>query len=156
MCYRLAQEASDFVAAIGTVAGQRAVDEYFPAPPKTVPVIHFHGLEDTYAPYSGGPLLGAQGFVTVFETVPETVKSWALHNGGLGVGEEVERIGAAVKTVYGCKRASEVILWTLEDGGHTWPKTDRADDQTTIWGPVNTDISASREIWNFFKDKRLQ
>ena len=49
MCYRLAAELSDRIAAIAPVAGTIAIDESKPKRP--VPVIHFHGTKDTFVPF---------------------------------------------------------------------------------------------------------
>ncbi len=49
MCYRLASEMSDRIAAIAPVAGTIAIDNYHPKRP--VPVIHFHGTVDKLVPF---------------------------------------------------------------------------------------------------------
>ena len=49
MCYRLAAELSDRIAAIAPVAGTIAIEESKPKRP--VPVIHFHGTKDTLVPF---------------------------------------------------------------------------------------------------------
>src|SRR6267142_202523 len=49
MCYRLAAEMSDRIAAIAPVAGTIAIEESKPKRP--VPVIHFHGTKDTFVPF---------------------------------------------------------------------------------------------------------
>src|SRR3954454_3613204 len=49
MCYRLAAELSDRIAAVAPVAGTIAIDESKPKRP--VPVIHFHGTEDRLVPF---------------------------------------------------------------------------------------------------------
>src|SRR5208337_1271432 len=49
MCYRLAAELSDRIAAIAPIAGTIAIDESKPKRP--VPVIHFHGTKDTFVPF---------------------------------------------------------------------------------------------------------
>ena len=50
---------------------------------------------------------------------------------------------------------SEVVLWTLEDGGHTWPGgkiTKSEEDYLGIGvGPINHDISSMELIWEFFE-----
>jgi polyhydroxybutyrate depolymerase len=52
MCYRLAAELSDRIAAVAPVAGTMAIDTYNPRRP--VPVMHFHGTADKMVPF-GGP-----------------------------------------------------------------------------------------------------
>jgi polyhydroxybutyrate depolymerase len=49
MCYRLAAELSDRIAAIAPVAGTIAIDESKPKRP--VPVMHFHGSKDNIVPF---------------------------------------------------------------------------------------------------------
>ena len=51
---------------------------------------------------------------------------------------------------------TEVVLWSLEDGGHTWPGGNLvpAEERLEV-GNVNRDISASEEIWKFFQRHRL-
>ena len=52
MCYRLAAELSERIAAIAQVAGTVAIDESQPKRP--VPVIHFHGTKDNLVPFEAG------------------------------------------------------------------------------------------------------
>ena len=51
MCYRLAAELSDRIAAIAPVAGTMAIEKANPTRP--VPIIHFHGTADTFVPFNG-------------------------------------------------------------------------------------------------------
>src|SRR5690606_37396672 len=68
MCYRLAAELSDRIAAIAPVAGAMGIENVRPS--RHVPVIHFHGAEDKIVPLNGpGP--GTPKFVR-FLSVDET------------------------------------------------------------------------------------
>jgi len=58
MAYRVADELSHKIAAIGAVSGQMAYEDCNPE--FSVPIIHFHGLDDDTNPYEGGP--NAQNF----------------------------------------------------------------------------------------------
>src|SRR4051812_3080041 len=49
MCYRLAAELSDRIAAIAPVAGTIAIEKS--KPKRAVPVIHFHGSKDNIVPF---------------------------------------------------------------------------------------------------------
>jgi polyhydroxybutyrate depolymerase len=49
MCYRLAAELSERIAAITPVAGTIAIEVSKPKRP--VPVLHFHGTRDTFVPF---------------------------------------------------------------------------------------------------------
>ena len=46
------------------------------------------------------------------------------------------------------KDGAEVILYTIEGGGHTWPG--RA--APTLLGPATHNLVANEAIWNFFRN----
>ena len=80
-------------------------------------------------------------------------EAWRHHNGCPEKPKKTERIGNAVLTLYGPgKKGAEVALWTLEDGGHTWPggETTPSERRAGV-GPINTDIDGSEEMWKFFQ-----
>src|SRR5205807_4608060 len=77
MCYRLAAEMSDLIAAIGTVAGTMAIPECKPKRP--VPVIHFHGTKDTLVPLDG-PNKKLPALIR-FRSLDDTIKTWVNING---------------------------------------------------------------------------
>ncbi len=52
MCYRLAAEMSDRIAAIAPISGTLCLDDCHPKRP--VSVLHFHGTQDKLVPYDGG------------------------------------------------------------------------------------------------------
>ena len=154
MCYRLAAEMSDRIAAIAPVAGTMAVAEAKPKRP--VPVLHFHGTEDRLVPY-GGPDQRVPKFLT-FKSVEDSVATWVKLN---GCQEEpaVEELpdtaddGTRVtrKTYRGASGA-EVVLVTVTCGGHTWPGRGAP---FVLIGRSTRDISANDMIWEFFSRHRL-
>ncbi|HJP00297.1 MAG TPA: PHB depolymerase family esterase [Planctomycetota bacterium] len=158
MCYRLATELSDRIASIAPVAGQATADEFSGKPARAVPVMHFHGLKDEFAPYAGGVLGGGskRGGKSVFEPypfkpVPEVIRSWAAHNGCAEEPAEL-RVGKGVRQEYsGGQGGADVVLWTLEDGGHTWPggESTRAERRSGA-GDVSKAVKASKAMWRFF------
>lgn len=152
MCYRLIKQLPNQIAAIAPVAGQSGADQLFAAPPGPVSIIAFQGKLDPIVPYDGGFAKSLEFFTYVYP-VTQTMTTWAVHNGYLGAPIEDEIINSAVKTIY-CPRdtGAEVILWTLEDGGHTWPGGLLSNSAV---GPINKDISASAEMWEFFKSIKL-
>ena len=77
MCYCLAAELSDRIAAIAPVAGTMAIENYKPKRP--VPVMHFHGAADKIVPFAG-PSDRTPKFLA-FKSVEETIKVCAKANG---------------------------------------------------------------------------
>lgn len=160
--YRLAKRRADVIAAIAVVAGQRPPDDAFdPVPPRPIAVMQFAGIADKISPYSGGKPPQDAAFKADIKPVKQTVKAWADFNGCQAEPAEEKRVGNAVMRRYApCQAGAEVVFWTLEDGGHTWPGG-RVTPNVEILGlgvlgEVNTDINASDLMWDFFKKHSLQ
>jgi polyhydroxybutyrate depolymerase len=141
MSYRLACELSNRIAAIASVAGLQA---FYPCnPARPVPVLQFHGTLDPVVPYSG---------------VPTTISNWVNYDlcpSDPTITElpDIDTSDNSTVTVYHygpCEESTEVMLYTINGGEHTWPGA------TIIIGITNEDIKASNEIWNFFKKFTLQ
>ena len=151
MCYRLAAELSDRIAAIAPVAGTMAIDNYNPKRP--VPVMHFHGTADKLVPF-GGPGSRTPKFLG-FKSVEDTIKICAKAN---GCPEEPKVVklpdkagdGTSVtKKTYGPgKDGAEVVLFVIEGGGHTWPGQ---QPPVGFIGKSTKNISANDLIWEFFQ-----
>jgi len=151
MCYRLGCELSDRIAAIGPVSGTLGVDACRLSRP--VSVIHFHGTKDTYEPYIGGEGRAFPGSRRkhTYRSVSDTVTTWKRLIGAPPRPTSTSTRGAATCDVYGGgPGGSEVVLWTLKGGGHTWPGGGRMPGQWTL-GQINKDVSATELIWDFFE-----
>ena len=136
MVQRLACEAADRIAAIGSVAGTNG----FPAcaPSRAVPVYHFHGTADTVVPYDG---FGG------YTSVDATMKFWVSNNGCSGSSQTFfDKDEVSCEEWIGCHDEATVRLCTIDGGGHQWP-----GGFTIPMLGNNTDvISASEEVWSFF------
>lgn len=150
MCYRLAAELSDRVAAIAPVAGTLAVAEV--APKRPVPVIHFHGTADTIVPMAGVNRPARRALR--FRSVDESVQTFVKLNGCPPEPRTADLPDTAddgtsvkVKTWGPGKDGSEVVLVLIDGGGHTWPG--RVSPLRFI-GRSTRDISANDVIWDFF------
>ena len=151
MCYRLAAELSDKIAAIAPVAGTMAIPEAKPRRP--VPVIHFHGTDDSMVGYEGPGGKVPDGMT--FKSVDQSVRTWALLNGcpeqamTTTVPDTNRDDDCTVEcSVYGPgKDGAEVVLYTIRGGGHTWPGRKAA----RFLGASTLDIDASTLIWEFFQ-----
>jgi len=157
MSYRLGCELSDRIAAIGPVSGSLGFIDCRPSRP--VSVIHFHGTDDSYEPYRGGT--GDKTFPgkrekTVFRSVDDSLTTWARLIGASPQPVMRRKAGAATEFVYGGGRGgSEVVLWRIEGGGHTWPGA-KSMPVSFMLGNINRDISATELMWQFFEKHPLK
>lgn len=141
MSYRLACELSDRIAAIASVTGLHV---FFPCSPgRPVPVMQVHGNADPVVPYSG---------------VAATISHWVNYNACPSVPvitnlpdiDTTDNSTVTVSYYAPCDDSTEVILYTINGGEHTWPGAQ------FIIGVTNQDIKASGEIWKFYRNYSLQ
>ncbi len=150
MCYRLAFQLADRIAAIAPVSGVIGIEPSQYKPARTVSVIHFHGLKDMHVAYYGGVGQKAQEKIPR-RSVAESIQYWVKHNGSPAGQPQEFRKNAAVSNSYGLGAdGAEVVLWTLEDGGHAWPGGKLSLPERMV-GKLNTDINASELMWEFFQ-----
>jgi len=151
MSYRLASELSDRIAAIAPVSGPMGTKDCRPSRP--VPVMHFHGDADEFAPFSGGKGRGPSG--TDFYSVQHSVDAWVAANGcdktptTAQLADQKDDGTTVREWRYGAgKNGSEVVLVVVEGGGHTWPGK---EPRTRSLGASTHDISATDMMWEFFQ-----
>lgn len=151
MAYLLASELSDRIAAIAPVGGPMGTDTCKPKRP--VPVIHFHGTDDEYAPFKGGKGKGLSG--TDFYSVEHSIQAWVNAN-GCEKEPVVTKLPDAAKDgtsitrkTYGAgKDGAEVVLIEIEGAGHTWPGQ---QPRVQFLGKSTKNISANDLMWEFFQ-----
>jgi polyhydroxybutyrate depolymerase len=146
MTYRLGAELSDTLAAIGVVAGSIGGLFYddlpfyiIPTPEHPLPLIVFHGMNDSLVPYDGD-------YDVV--SVNESVSFWVEHNQCDPIPQiEVSDSGNIIKKTYANgNQGSEVILYTVVNGVHGWFG---APPGGVYEYPC--EISATALIWEFFE-----
>lgn len=136
------------IAAVGSVGGAYPQSEALCTNSKRVPVVMFHGTADKLAPYLGGnsPIAPFP-----FANVPEFTARLAQRNKCSG-NPVASRIALRVQRLAynDCASNADVVLYTLEGGGHTWP----GGKHLAEWlaGPTIDDISATEVMWQFFTD----
>jgi polyhydroxybutyrate depolymerase len=159
MSFRLACELSEKITAIAPVAG--AMPENLPSrctPSRPIPVFMISNTDDRLVPWGGGDVrFGRKTFGRVL-SVQETVKYWVNHNQCSSlptISMEPDRDpkdGTRVrKELYNqCGESSDVVLYAIEGGGHTWPG---GHQYLPAWivGKTSRDIDANEVIWDFFK-----
>lgn len=140
MSYRMACTTSCKIAAIASVAGLLIENILTPCNiSRPVPLMHIHGTNDGTVAYSG---------------VAATISSWRGKNGcpstpvvtNLPDINTSDNSTVTVNTYTPCNNGSEVILYTVNNGGHTWPGSGIPLGPTT-----NQDFNASSAIWNFLR-----
>ena len=155
MCYRLAAELSDRIAAVAPVAGTIAIDESKPKRP--VPVIHFHGSKDSIVPFE--MTKGKAPAFMKLKGVEESVQTWVKLNGcdEKPKTDVLSKDGDEMKltrTTYGGgKDGSEVVLVVVEGGGHTWPGQ---EPPVGFIGKSAKNVSANDLMWDFFQKHKLK
>jgi polyhydroxybutyrate depolymerase len=150
MCYRLAAELSDRIAAIAPVAGTIAIEESKPKRP--VSVIHFHGSKDNLVPFE----LKKEKTPTLIQwkSVEDSIQTWVKLDGCDDTPkiETISKVGDEMKVTRSCygggKDGCEVVLIAIEGGGHTWPGQ---QPPVRLLGKSVKAISANDLIWDFFE-----
>jgi len=150
MCLKLASELSSRIAAVATVGSvmTTSIGTNYSAR-RPVPVLMINGTADPSVPYYGG--------VDGWYSVLETMKFWLTMNNCFLPPDSValpdldpnDQSTVMRYTYRSSINFSQVILMKIIGGGHTWPGM----YCTNNWGvgPLNMDIKANNEIWNFFK-----
>lgn len=155
MAHFVAAHLSDRIAAIAPVGGPLMTESIKPDHP--VPVMHFHGTADAFAPFDGGygqSGTGGRG-ATDFRSVQHSLDAWIAANGcqpesATEALPDITDDGMTVtrKIWSGGKEGSEVVLIEIQGGGHTWPGN---PPTVPMLGPSTTDISANDLMWEFFQ-----
>ena len=162
MTSRLACVLSSRIAADAPVAGTLVFDDCTTTV-RPVPVVAFHGTEDTFVGFDGISGAGAKslpGNDTVksvfgkikFLPVVDAVSGWAKRNGCTG-GPADERItdDVVLKRWGGCPAGAEAQLYVIEGGGHTWPGSKFLAGAASVVGRTTTSIDADELMWTFFQ-----
>ncbi len=145
MAFALSCKLSDRIAAVGAVAAAQ-MGSWDCGDSKPVATIAFHGTADKFAPYQGGKSPIAP---RPFANIPDWIAHVAQRNQCKG-GPIDSRISPSVRrlTYTNCVENADVILYTIEGGGHTWP----GGKPLAEWfaGRTTAEISASKVMWEFF------
>lgn len=152
MSFRLACDLENRIAAIASVTGSMTfmqADSCVPSRP--IPTLQIHGTTDLVVAYEGNQLLLPVDSVfnywrgvntcsgnPVLDTLPDLVQEGLLAS---------SRSTVTTQHYPNCQDGVEVLLYKVENGGHTWPSA-------PIPIPLNNtneDIHGSVEVWSFFK-----
>jgi polyhydroxybutyrate depolymerase len=166
MSLRLALEISDQIAAVGVIsAGMPAISKCADAVRPTS-ILFMNGTADPLVPFLGGTigdLADGRGSV---QSVPDSVQYWTDFNQTLQVAPVSDfsdtdiTDGSTVRRYryFDGLEQTGVVLYEINGGGHSGPSILEQYPPLTelVIGKQNHDIEMAREVWEFFKDKRLQ
>lgn len=136
MSWRLACDLSTKIAAIVPVAGINLTSSC--QPERAIPVLHFHGTDDTTVPYDGFP--------PNIEGVIDGMTSFAALHGCTATPTETFRNGDVHCDTWDCDPADFTVC-TVDGGGHTWPG---AIDVPSL-GYTTHDVNASEALLDFYE-----
>jgi polyhydroxybutyrate depolymerase len=161
MSYRLACELSQKITAISPVDGSiPSMLLHECSPSKPVSLLAINNVNDPLVPFNGGEIFGHFHMVKLglVLSANESILFWVNQNKCSTtpvVSEEPDRDpkdGTRVtRKEYGNGiQGTEVILYSVDGGGHTWPG---GFQYLPAWliGKTSRDIDANEVIWEFFK-----
>jgi polyhydroxybutyrate depolymerase len=161
MSYRLVCEISHKIAAIAPVDGN-IPDMLFPEcyPSMPVSVLAINNVNDPLVPYEGGNIYSSIRKLNLGKvlSVDESIGLWVSRNqcSALPVVTEEPDLdpkdGTRVtrKEYINGADGTEVILYSVDGGGHTWPGGLQYMPSFIV-GKTSRDIDATEVIWSFFK-----
>lgn len=155
----LAANRAEKIAAIAPVVGGIATpfhERFKPTHPVSVLIIQ--GTADPLVPYGGGKIAGGDGRDRggIIAT-DETIRLWTRANGcaaepnikPLPDQDTQDRCRTEEQRWKDGREGTEVVLWRVDGGGHTWPGGIQYLPERLI-GRMTRDFG-STEIWEFFK-----
>lgn len=151
MAFVLSCALADRIAAVGTVAAAQALPFTWCADPRPMPAIFFHGTADRIVPYSGGSSWASP---RPFPGVLTWTGEWARRNKCNETPVETQVATDVTRLQYsGCANDAEVVLYTIQGGGHSWP----GGRPMPKWvaGATSMQIDATSEMWAFFREHPL-
>ena len=159
MSNRLGCELSAKIAAIAPVAGnipQKTASTWSPS--RATSVLIINGTEDPMVPFNGGDVSFLSLKTGKVISVADTVKFWVSKDGCLAA-PETEQLphlnpndstSTIVERYTDCRDDTEVVLYKVNGGGHTWPGGLQYMSEKLI-GQTSSDFNATETIWQFFK-----
>lgn len=162
MAYTLACQLSEKITAVASVAGAMKNDtmDNFCNATRVVPILEIHGTADQVNSYNG--YRNCEGD---HAKIDDIMSFWRNKAGCSAEFEEhqypnidtTDNSTAKRLTYKDCNNYVQLII--IENGGHTYPGSrsfeSHFQQHSNLLWPMNFDIEASKEVWNFFKDFSL-
>jgi len=126
-------------------------------PSRPVPALFIAGTDDPIMPYGGGTYKPGRFKVLSAE---DSSKAWAKFD-RCGEKPAQGKIPPAEKgkdtktlTFSGCGDNAQVVLYSVKDGGDTWPGGQQYSSDKEI-GKVSNALNADEAIWSFLANKKI-
>jgi polyhydroxybutyrate depolymerase len=162
LAYRLACESADKITAIATVdAAMTQALMTTCKPARHIPILMINGKDDPILPWDGHEMLSLTGEKARDRlSIPESYQAWLQINNIHTVPNQQPVSAPVFDSTWAWKKTAkaldgtEVILYTIYAGGHTWPGGAQYLPEQYI-GKTSA-MNASEIIWQFFISNRLQ
>ncbi len=165
MALRMAVERWNLLAAVAVVGAALPAKPSCGPPKHPLSVLFMNGTADRHMPYRGGlvsrPPNPAHGSVL---STPRSVRTWRLLDRTgprpcVTKFPDLDPWDGSTVTRYAWNRGrggTQVVLYKVTGGGHSAPSLEERYSWIfeIFFGRQNHDIEMTREVWNFFKDKR--
>lgn len=175
----LAGAMPDRIAAVGVVASTLMERTAAGIQGRALPIVFILGSDDALIPWGDGRVkdLGKLGEVLGLSSlgsidnsvvrmggllsVPETLAFWTNHNNVGGtprssqLADKDPKDGTRIKKEQWGSGASEVVLYTVEGGGHTWPGSINLKAISGVSGNISQDANGAELLWEFFQGHSL-
>lgn len=154
-------ELADKVAAIGPVAGLTRPPDCAPA--RAMPVMAFHGGEDTFVDVNGGlgedayTLPGVQQLLDLIGGVEfvgprDAAAAFAADAGCEPEPTEATPVeGVEQLSWTDCADGAEIVLYLTPQSGHVWPGSAFEASISSVTGTPNDKLDANALLWEFFQ-----
>lgn len=165
MSYRLACELSHKIAAIAPVAGSIPLMYLKKCRPEyPVSVLAINNIDDPVVPFHGGNVTGRPARTDLGRVISagESADFWVKANKCVDLpfvslesdNDPYDETRVTKRVFPGGSGGTEVILYSIEGGGHTWPGGFQYLPLFMI-GRTSRDFDACEVIWNFFRRHSL-
>jgi len=146
LAYKVACSWSERIAAIGVVGAALNQSPCLPRAP--VSVIAFHGTADRYVPYNGGrPEVCYDAYEREDASVAASLEVWLRRDNCPATPWRSQNSRFARDIWESCLGGTEVVLYTLKGGGHSWPG---GKPVRCFLDDPDTDLIATPIMWEFF------
>jgi polyhydroxybutyrate depolymerase len=147
---------ADRIAAVATV-GADLPKTMICLPSRAVPAVFIDGTEDPIVPYNGGNYKAGRFHVL---SADDTAKTWARfdHCQEKPAQSKVPPAKKGDKeiktyTYSGCQDNAQVVLYSVKDGGNTWPGGQQYMTEKEV-GKTSDALNADETIWSFLGSRK--